>query len=195
MAEETKTTVQEQETQQTETKPGSKKPETKNEEVNIQDLMLEVAKLKRQVDKASSEAAEWKKKYKASLDETEKASMEKAEAEAAKEEEINQLRRENTLNKVEKGYLALGWTGDEASRMAIAEVDGDFDNKAKIMAEVDARKKKEFETEFLKNRPELNVGLGDGRTYTKEQFDKMTPVELTKLKRENEAEYNRLLTL
>lgn len=195
MAEETKTTVQDQETQQTETKPEPKKPETKNEEVNVQDLMLEVAKLKRQVDKASSEAAEWKKKYKASLDETEKASMEKAEAEAAKEEEINQLRRENTLNKVEKGYLALGWTGDEASRMAIAEVDGDFDNKAKIMAEVDARKKKEFETEFLKNRPELNVGTGDGRTYTKEQFDKMSPVELTKLKRENEAEYNRLLAL
>lgn len=193
--EDTKATVQDQETKQTETKTEPKKPETKNEEVNVQDLMLEVAKLKRQVDKASSEAADWKKKYKASLDETEKASMEKAEAEALKDEELNQLRRENTMNKIEKSYLAMGWTADEASRMATAEVDGDFDNKAKIMAEVDARKKKDFESEFLASRPDVNIGAGNGQTYTKEQFDKMSPVELTKLKHENEAEYNRLKSL
>lgn len=193
--EDTKATVQDQETQQTETKTEPKKPETKNEEVNVQDLMLEVAKLKRQVDKASSEAADWKKKYKASLDETEKASMEKAEAEALKDEELNQLRRENTMNKIEKSYLAMGWTADEASRMATAEVDGDFDNKAKIMAEVDARKKKDFESEFLASRPDVNIGAGNGQTYTKEQFDKMSPVERTTLKRENEAEYRRLMAL
>ena len=193
--EDTKATVQDQETQAPETKPETKKPETKNEEVNVQDLMLEVAKLKRQVDKASSEAADWKKKYKASLDETEKASMEKAEAEALKDEELNSLRRENTMNKIEKSYLAMGWTADEASRMATAEVDGDFDNKAKIMAEVDARKKKDFESEFLASRPDVNIGAGNGQTYTKEQFDNMSLSERSKLFEENKAEYDRLNSL
>lgn len=194
MAEETKTP----ETTGTEgTKPEEKKPETKPEtkEPTIQDLMNEVAKLKREKDKASSEAAEFKKKYRESLSEVEKASEEKAEKEAQREEQFQQLMRENTINKIEKSYLAIGWTAEEASKVAIAEVDNDFDAKVKIMAEVDARKKKDFETEFLKSRPELNAGTGNGKTYTKEQFDNMSPVERTKLKRENEAEYNRLLTL
>ncbi len=179
------------------TKPEEKKPETKPEtkEPTIQDLMNEVAKLKREKDKASSEAAEFKKKYRESLSEVEKASEEKAEKEAQREEQFQQLMRENTINKIEKSYLAMGWTAEEASKVAIAEADNDFDAKVKIMAEVDARKKKEYEAAFLASRPELNAGTGNGKTYTKEQFSKMSPVELTKLKRENEAEYNRLLAL
>jgi len=176
------------------TKPEEKKkPEEK--EPTIQDLMTEIAKLKREKDKASSEAAEFKKKYRESLSEVEKASEEKAEQEAQRDEQFKQLLRENTINKIEKSYLAMGWTADEASSVAIAEADGDFDTKVKIMAQVDARKKKEYEADFLKSRPELNFGTGDGKTYTKEQFDKMSPTELTKLKRENEAEYNRLISL
>lgn len=179
------------------TKPEEKKPETKPEtkEPTIQDLMNEVAKLKREKDKASSEAAEFKKKYRESLSEVEKASEEKAEKEAQREEQFQQLMRENTINKIEKSYLAMGWTAEEASKVAIAEADNDFDAKVKIMAEVDARKKKEYEASFLASRPELNAGTGNGKTYTKEQFSKMSPVELTKLKRENEAEYNRLISL
>lgn len=194
MAEETKTP----ETQGAETKPETKPAEEKKgeeKEPTMQDLMNEIAKLKRQADKASSEAAEYKKKYRESLSESEKASEEKAEKEAKREEQFQQLLRENNINKIEKNYLALGWTPEEASRVAIAEADGDFDTKVKIMGEVDARKKKEYETEFLKNRPDVNIGTGDGKTYTKEQFDKMSPVELTKLKRENEAEYKRLMAL
>lgn len=194
MAEETKNL----ETPGTEgAKPEEKKPETKPEtkEPTIQELMTEIAKLKREKDKASSEAAEFKKKYRESLSEVEKASEEKAEKEAQREEQFQQLMRENTINKIEKSYLAMGWTAEEASKVAVAEADNDFDAKVKIMAEVDARKKKDFETEFLKSRPELNAGTGNGKTYTKEQFDKMSPVERTKLKRENEAEYSRLMAL
>lgn len=161
----------------------------------LQEALTELAKLKREKDKASSEAKEYKDKYRESLSATEKASMEKAEAEAQKEEQFKQLMRENTMNKIEKQYLAMGWTAEEAERMATAEVDNDFDAKVKIMAEVDARKKKDFEKEFLASRPDVNIGAGNGQTYTKEQFDKLDPIQLTKLKRENEAEYNRLKAL
>lgn len=183
-------------TQKPETKPETKTAEkAKEAEPNIQDVMLELAKVKRERDKASAEAADYKKKYKASLDETEKASMEKAEAEAQREEEYKQLVRENTMNKIEKQYLAMGWTAEEAERMAAAEVDSDFDAKAKIMKEVDERKKKDFEKEFLASRPDVNIGAGNGQTYTKEQFDAMAPTERTKLFRENKAEYDRLMAL
>ncbi len=169
------------------------KQETKDEP-SIQDLMTEIARLKRQADKNASEAAEFKKKYRESLSEAEKASMEKAEREAAREEEFNQLKRENAINRLEKQYMQLGFTAEEASRMAVAETDGDQETKIKIMSEVDGRKKKQYEAEFLATRPDVNVG-GAGSTVTKEQFDNMNPVELTKLKRENPAEYDRLMNM
>lgn len=196
--EENKTTVAE-ETKQEEVKVvAEKKEEAKTEpknEPSVQELMTEIAKLKRQADKASSEAAEFKRKYRESLSEVERASMEKAEKEAAREEEFNKLLRENSINRLEKQYMALGFKEEEASRMAVAEADGDQDVKIKIMKEVDERKKKDFEKEFFASRPDVNVGGGTGATVTKEQFDAMNPVELTKLKRENPAEYDRLMKM
>ena len=196
MGEETKATQQEEvmETETAETNAEVKEVEQKKEP-SIQDLMTEIARLKRQADKASSEAADYKRKWKSSLSEVEKASMEKAEKEAAREEEFNQLRRENSINRLEKQYMQLGFTPDEAARMAIAETDNDQDAKIKIMSEVDGRKKKQYEAEFLASRPDVNVGGSTGNTVTKEQFDNMGPVELTKLKRENLAEYNRLIAM
>lgn len=197
--EENKTTVTEgQENAAGIAQEDTKAPEAKvpeQPEANMQDIMNEMAKLKRMYDKASSEAAEFKKKYRESLSESEKASMEKAEKEAAREEEFNKLVRENNINRLEKQYLKLGYTADEAERMAIAEADNDQELKIKIMSEVDGRKQKEFEEKFYASRPNVNVGGGTGVSISKEQFDSMDPVELTKLKRENPAEYDRLMAM
>ena len=195
MAEEIKDGTQQPVEKPIEQPKDEKKEEKKEKEPTTQELMVEMAKLKRAQEKASSEAAEYKKKWQASLSEQEKASMEKAEAEAKRQEEWNAIVRENKINKVEKTYLAMGWNADEASRMAIAEVDDDFDGKVKIQKEVDARKKKEYEAEIFKSIPNVNIGGSSGKTYTKEQFDAMSPVEMTKLKRENPAEYDRLMAL
>lgn len=174
----------------------TKKPEEKKEpEVNVQDLMNELAKLKREKDKAASEAADFKKKYRESLSEVEKASMEKAEKEAARDEELTRLRREVTIHNMEKNYMQLGFTADEASRMAVAETDGDQEAKIKILSEVDGRKKKEMEQEFFASRPDVNIGGTSGISYTKEQFEEMDVIARNKLFEENPAEYDRLMKL
>lgn len=193
--EENKTTVTEGQNSVAEETKAPETKEQKPSEPNIQELMNELAKAKREKDKACSEAAEFKKKYKEQLSEAEKASMEKAEKEAAREEEFNKLVRENNINRLEKQYLKLGYTADEAERMAIAEADNDQELKIKIMSEVDGRKQKEFEEKFYASRPNVNVGGGTGVSISKEQFDAMNPVELTKLKRENPAEYDRLMAM
>ena len=167
----------------------------KQSEPDVQELLTEIARLQRKADKAATEAAEFKKRYRETLSESEKASMEKAEKEAAREEEFNKLVRENNINRLEKQYLKLGYTADEAERMAIAEADNDQELKIKIMSEVDGRKQKEFEEKFYASRPNVNVGGGTGVSISKEQFDAMDPVELTKLKRENPAEYDRLMAM
>lgn len=158
----------------------------------MQELLAEVAKLKRAQEKAASEAAAYKKKYNEKLSEKERIDAEKAERDAEKDEELQQLKRDNKINKLEKYYLGeLHYTTEEAESMAIAEVDEDFDAKLKIQLAVQKRQKREYEAEFIKNRPQLNAGTGD-RQLTKEQFDAMGMAEKSKLYRENEAEYNRL---
>lgn len=168
---------------------------SEQKEPNLQDVLTELAKVKRKADKFASENARLTKELRERMSVQEKADAEKAEKEAEREEQFNQLIRENNINKVEKNYLSMGFTADEAARMAVAEVDNDLETKMKIMSEADSRKKKEYEAEFIRTRPNVNVGTGDGKSYTKEQFDNMSIIERTKLKRENEAEYNRLLAL
>lgn len=160
---------------------------------SVQDLLVEVAKLKRERDRAAKESAEWKKQFRATQSEQEIANAEKAEAQAKRDEEFEQMKKELQINKLEKAYMGMGYTADEAGRIAVAEAEDDFTAKMRIMAEVDARKMKEHEAEWLKNRPLVNAGTGNGKTYTQEQFDKMGPVERTKLYRENRAEYDRLM--
>lgn len=193
--EETTNAVQEQEKETKTEETKSKTAEKKEPEVNVQDLMNELAKLKREKDKAASEAADFKKKYRESLSEVEKASMEKAEKEAARDEELTRLRREVTIHNMEKTYMQLGFTSDEASRMAVAETDGDQEAKIKILSEVDGRKKKQMEQEFFASRPDVNIGGASGTSYTKEQFDEMDVIARNKLFEENPAEYNRLMKL
>jgi len=177
MAEELKNTevVEENITDQTKVEP---QKQTKSEELDVQaqlqQLLVENARLKRATDKATSEAADFKKKWRATLSEQEQASVEKAEREVEREEQFQALLRENNINKAEKTYMALGYTQEESQKIAIAEVDNDFESRVRIMAEVDARKKKEYESEWIKNRPQVNVGVGGEKApLTKEEFEKL----------------------
>lgn len=193
----TETVVEAEKTEaQVAEKPAEKpaeQPETKHTEEDVQKLMVELAKAKRERDKASTEAREYKDKWKASLSEVEAANMEKAEKEAAREEEFNRLKRENEINRLEKTYLAMGWTPDEASRMAVAEADNDFDSKMRVLSETQERQKKEMEKTILASYGNVNVGATGSTSYTVEQFGKMSISERSKLYSENREEYNRLV--
>lgn len=179
------TTVQE--TQNTD-KPKEKEP-------SVQELMVEIAKLKREKDKASSEAADFKKKWKDSMTEAEKASMEKAEAQAKRDEEFEKMKRTIQINDLTENFMDLGYPKDLAKKAATAQTDGDTTTLLEAQKQFNAFQKKQWETDFLASRPDVNIGGTSGKTYTKEQFDKMNPVELTKLKRENPTEYDRLMAM
>lgn len=161
-------------------------------EISTQELLTRIAKLERAKDKANSEAAEWKKKFRATQSEQEKADAEKAEEQAKREEEFEFYKRKDKIHETEKAYLKLGYTADEAERIAIAEADNDFDAKTKIMAEVDERKKKELEAEFIKTRPDINAGSG-GDVITKEKFDQMDLIERSRLRKDDPETYQRML--
>ena len=161
----------------------------------LQSALVEMAKLRRQLDKTSSEAADYRKKWKESLTETERASQEKAEAEAARQAEFDDMKRRLAINDLVSEYMDRQFPKEIATKIATARYDGDNETVNVIEKQMDEVKRKKWETEFLASRPELKTGVGETQTISKEQFDNMSLIEKSKLKRENEAEYKRLVAL
>lgn len=127
---------------------------------------------KEQFDKASSDAAEWKKKYNSRLTEDEKAEAERKASIEAMETELNALRREKSVSAYTADFLSLGYEEKLAKETAEAMADGDFE---KVFAN-----QKKFKTDFEKSlrqqilgdtpRPE---GTGGTKVTTKEEFLKL----------------------
>ena len=131
-------------------------------EEQIQALMLENAKLKKAQERAASEAADYKKKYNATLTDAQKAAQEKAEKEAERQEQFDKLLKENTVNKLSKNFLKLGYPEDKAEEAANAQYDGDTETLFRIQSEVQESLIKQKEAEWLKSRPPVTTGAGDG---------------------------------
>lgn len=203
--EQTKETPKEQPKEQPKETPkeqpnGEQPKETSKDDKSVseqlQSALVEIAKMKRSLDKVSSEAADYKRKWKESLSEAEQASMAKAEEQAKHEEEFESLKRQVAVNELTENFMDLGYSKELAKKAANAQFDSDAQTLHDIQKQVQEAQKKEWEAEFLASRPELNAGVGNNApTLTKDQFDNMTLIEKSKLRRENEAEYKRLLAL
>ena len=109
---------------------------TTSVEEQLQKLMVENAKMKRAFDKASSEAADYKKKYNATLSEKEQADLAKAEAEARRDERLAELERENSIHKFTESFLDLGYDKESAIAAATAQVDNDVDTLFKLQKKI-----------------------------------------------------------
>lgn len=161
-------------------------------EEKLQQTMVELAKLKKSFDKASSEAATYKKQLREKLSADEIALQENAEKEHEKEEKLNQLLKENTIAKLEKGFLTLGYSGELATKAATAQFENDADELFKIQKEYQDSFAKKIEAEWLKNRPEANMGTGEsGSTVTKEEFDRYGYLQKVEFKQKNPLTYKK----
>lgn len=156
----------------------------------IAQLTAERDKYKNANDKLSKEAAEAKRKERARMTEDERKAEEKAEADRVRDEELETLKKELNHNKAVNAYRAIS---DESMVETLIDAISEADHSAVagIIDRLVAAKVKEAQAEWQKSRPRVNIGGGDGG-YTKEQFEKMTMAEKSKLYRENKAEYDRL---
>lgn len=116
------------------------------------------AKLKEALSRANGDAAEWKRKYRATLDDAKRAEEERAERDRERDEELAALRKERTVSKLEAQYLAVGYSAELASATAKAQADGDTDtvlaNQMKFIEET----KKKLEAAALGKQPTITPG-------------------------------------
>ena len=114
----------------------------------------ENARLKAASDKASKEAAEWKRKHNALLDDDEKKQQEAAEKQQQMEEELETLRRERKESVYKAKFLSDGYDDELAQSSAEALASGDtdtfFKNQKKFLELHDKEYKKKLMNQDLK---------------------------------------------
>lgn len=139
---------------------------------------------------AISERDDYKAKYTDTLNEAQRAEL----ANAEREERYKAIERENSINRYEKKLSSS--VKDEAIRneIAILMADGKYDEaidkQNAYLATETAELEKRIKDELMKQNPQAQAGNDGAGTITKEQFDKMTVAERTKLYKEQPEKYN-----
>ena len=152
-------------------------------------------KLKESFNKTSSEVADYKKKLKAKeeelnakLSDDERKEKERMEKEAEKDALLQNLLKEKSVAEHKANFLKVGYDEELANASASALVDGDFnkvfDNLGKFISERD----KQTQVKLLNSTPRPTPGSVS--EVTKEQFDKMSITERTKLYETNKELYD-----
>ena len=151
----------------------------------------EVARLKAAVDKATSEAAGYKKQLRERMSEEEAAKAKAAEDMASVMAELENLRAEKAVSEYTAQFMGIGY--DEALAKATTQAiqKGDmaamFKNHAKFVVE----QEKALRAELLKGTPAPPAGDG-AKGVTKEMFSKMTLLEKQKFAQENPEQYKEI---
>jgi hypothetical protein len=141
--------------------PESTPEPTLSAEEQLAKVMAENKRLKAATDKATSEAAENKRKLREKMSEQEKFDAEKLERETKFQAEFEQLKRENSINKMSKSFIAMGYTEEQALKASEAQIDGDTDELFRIQQAFLTERDKAKEAEWMKNLPTPPSGNKD----------------------------------
>lgn len=128
----------------------------------IESLKAELAqteKLKKSVSEACADAAEWKRKYRSTLDEAERAKQEQAEKQASMENELNAFRAKERVNTYFAKLVNAGYSPEAAQDMANGLPDGVPDSFFENQKSFLETKTQEIKAQVLNAQPELTPGM------------------------------------
>ena len=180
------------ETTGVEPKADEPKAETKTAEEMYAELLAENKRMKKAFDKASGEAAEYKRQLMATKSDAEKLSMEKAERDAALKEELEALRKESKVNKFAKSFMACGYSEEMATKAAEAQYSGDTDELFRLQKLHSDNMAKQIRADIMKSMPVPATGNDDDVHITQEQFDNMSYREQLELFEKHPTVYEKL---
>lgn len=120
------------------------------------------------LDKATSEAADYKKKWKAASSEQERKAIEDAEQQAQIQEELKTLRRASKVSDYEKQHLALKYDEKDAREIAEALYDGDMDTVFRLQKKHEEALQKSIKADLMKQMPTPPSGNQTKIDYSKQ---------------------------
>lgn len=120
------------------------------------------------LDKANTEAADYKKKWRAAATEQEKRDADEKEKQEQLEAELAGLRKESKVAGYEKNYLAMNYDPSDARTLAEAMYDGDMDTVFNLQKKHDEAVQKSVKAQMLKDMPNPPAGNETIVDYTKQ---------------------------
>lgn len=151
--------------------------ESEGEAPTIEELMAQLAqeraekeKYKVALNKSSSEAAEYKKKFREKQTAKEQEEEAKREQQEQHEKYVKSIETELATIKATKRYMGIGMPEELAAKTAKAEIEGDNESvTANMKKHMDAVVKAK-EAEWIKSRPPVNAGNGEDGDEKKDPF-------------------------
>lgn len=126
------------------------------------------------LDKANTEAADYKKKWRGALSEAEQKAQDEKEKQTAMENELNQLRRDSKIAAYEKNYLGLGYDEKSAKEIAEAMFDGEMETVFMIQKKFQENKERAIKADLMKNMPAPPSGNQATVDYSKQIAEAQT---------------------
>lgn len=139
---------------------------------------------KEALDKATSQAAEYKRQLREKMDAEEAAKAQSEEALEAMKTELEQLRADKAISEHTAKFLELGYDQKLARDTAEAMYKGDMATVFKAQAKFVADREKALRAEIMRDTPAPPAGNGD-KEMSKDDFAKMTLAEKQKFAQDN----------
>ena len=152
------------------------------------------ARLKDLLDKANSEAANYKKQLREKMSQDEQIAAQQKEEMDAVKAELETLRQEKAKTELTNRWMGIGYSKELATATAEASIAGDMDIVFKNHAKFLADREKALKAEILKSTPTPPAGDGNKKT-TKEDFAKMSLAEKQKFATENPEAYKEIYSI
>ena len=140
------------------------------------------------LDKATSEAAGYKKQLRERMSEDEAAKQKADEERAEIMAELESLRADKAIGEYTTQFMGLGYDETLAKSTAAAIQKGDMTTMFKNHAKFVVEREKAMKAELLKNTPTPPAGDGSG-TMTKADFMKLSLIDKQKFAAENPKQY------
>lgn len=132
--------------------------------LDLPDSSAELARMKSALDKATSEAADYKKQLKGKLTEDEAAAAERDAKWAEMEAKLKELETEKTISTYKASYLAMpGFDEKLAEDTAKALADGDMKTVFANQQKANAAYEKKLRAEMVKQDPKPDGAGGDDK--------------------------------
>ena len=172
--------------------PKENTPSIKDLTEQIKNLQSQLEKSKQAYNTASSDAADWKRKFRDTQDEATRKEADRNEEMENLKRKVAEFEKQTVVATNKAAYIAMGYPEDLASKKAQFLADNDIENAMKVERDFIEYHDKAIKSESLRNMTTPASGFASNATITKDQFKNMSLRERTQLRAEHPDVYEEM---
>ena len=136
-----------------------------------------IEKLKQANSKASSDASDWKKKFRETQDENTRTQAEREEEMNSMREKLANYEKQSLKANYKSSYLSMGYDEALAEKKALLMAEGKYDEAIAVEKEFLVAHDKSLKADAVRNTPAPDGGTRTDATTTLEKFKSMSIAE------------------